>query len=202
VSRNQKLKASSTDNPTPLCQNAAHARFICCCAGDGCIRLRESTAINQSVSAIRRVFETLKYNQSHADAPKVVPYRTNKLTMLLKPMFTGKAGRLGVFTVLLNAYPGKKDYDEKRACLKVTVNRGDVSPAFSDAFHTIWCALQFACDAKDITVDYEIVRVPEATPTRPPPKTPRHSFSVVCSSRRLPVLHVLTRDVECRPHLG
>lgn len=82
-------------------------------------RLRESTAINQSVSAIRRVFETLKYNQTHPDAPQVVPYRTNKLTMLLKPMFTGKAGRLGTFTVLLNAYPGKKDYDEKRACLKV-----------------------------------------------------------------------------------
>ncbi len=82
-------------------------------------RLKESAAINQSVSAIRRVFETLKYNQTHPDAPQIVPYRTNKLTMLLKPVFTGAAGKLGLFTVLINAYSGKKDYDEKRVCIKV-----------------------------------------------------------------------------------
>ena len=82
-------------------------------------RLKESASINQSVSAIRRVFETLRFNQTHPDSQQVVPYRTNKLTMLLKPMFTGLAGKLGLFCVLLNAYPGRKDYDEKRACLKV-----------------------------------------------------------------------------------
>lgn len=71
------------------------------------------------MSAIRRVFETLKYNQTHPDAPQIVPYRTNKLTLLLKPLFTGAAGPLASFIVLLNAYPGCKDYDEKRACLKV-----------------------------------------------------------------------------------
>ncbi len=76
-------------------------------------------AINQSVSSLRRVFETLRYNQSHVGQQKVVPYRTNKLTLLLKPLFTGKAGKLSKFIVLLTAYPGKKDFDEKRGALKV-----------------------------------------------------------------------------------
>jgi hypothetical protein len=76
-------------------------------------------AINQSVSAIRRVFETLRFNQTHRGLQQVVPFRTNKLTLLLKPVFTGGAGRLSKFVVLLNAYPGKKDFDEKRNALKV-----------------------------------------------------------------------------------
>ena len=76
-------------------------------------------AINQSVSALRRVFETLRFNQAHPSLQQVVPYRTNKLTLLLKPLFTGKAGKLATFIVLLTAYPGKKDFDEKRGALKV-----------------------------------------------------------------------------------
>ena len=82
-------------------------------------RLKESMAINQSVSALRRVFETLRFNQAHPSLQQVVPYRTNKLTLLLKPLFTGKAGKLATFIVLLTAYPGKKDFDEKRGALKV-----------------------------------------------------------------------------------
>jgi hypothetical protein len=81
-------------------------------------RLKESMAINQSVSAVRRVFETLRFNQSHPTLQQVVPYRSNKLTLLLKPLFTGKAGKLATFVVLLTAYPGQRDYDEKRGTLK------------------------------------------------------------------------------------
>ena len=76
-------------------------------------------SINQSVSAVRRVFETLRFNQSHPTLQQVGPYRSNKLTLLLKPLFTGKAGKLATFVVLLTAYPGKRDYDEKRGTLKV-----------------------------------------------------------------------------------
>lgn len=82
-------------------------------------RLKESMSINQSVSAVRRVFETLRFNQSHPTLQQVVPYRSNKLTLLLKPLFTGKAGKLATFVVLLTAYPGQRDYDEKRGTLKV-----------------------------------------------------------------------------------
>lgn len=75
----------------------------------------ESSKINSSISAVLNCLRSIKDNQCTS-------YRDNKLTMLMKPLFTDKAGRTSQNTitqvkVLLSAYPGTKDYCEKKHLL-------------------------------------------------------------------------------------
>ncbi|GFH47367.1 hypothetical protein CTEN210_03842 [Chaetoceros tenuissimus] len=75
----------------------------------------ESSKINSSISAVLNCLRSIKDNQCTS-------YRDNKLTMLMKPLFTDKAGKTSQNTitqvkVLLSAYPGTKDYCEKKHLL-------------------------------------------------------------------------------------
>eukprot|EP00979_Chaetoceros_neogracilis_P015175 scaffold5451_cov245-Chaetoceros_neogracile.AAC.2 len=124
------------------------------------LAIRESISINSSISAVLQCLRSIK---SQHDSPssttgskapskralKVIPYRENKLTMLMQPLFSGgmhhglKAKRLITnVKVLLSVYPGARDYNEKEyllsdlehlkglsvkgACLAAQRDQGDI----------------------------------------------------------------------------
>lgn len=96
-------------------------------------RLRETCAINQSLRRVVRVFQQLKAAAN--DPPgkaRVVPYRESKLTALLKPALAGTTTQGSRVVMLMTAYPGKKDYDEKRFALKTADEARGVVIAYKD----------------------------------------------------------------------
>ena len=111
--------------------------------------MRDSIAINSSVSAVMHCLRTIKHNNdvmsgesalqivchddesldgsdisnvSEQKAPKThrnlkkVPYLQSKLTMLLQPVLSSTSAKTSV-TMLLTAYPGPRDYAEKKSLL-------------------------------------------------------------------------------------
>ena len=116
------------------------------------ISMRESASINTTISAVLNCLRTIKENCSideiAADSmhtcenvenieptkngsrksttkPHIVPYRQNKLTMLMQPLFSGNFdGRdyrvrhfKNTVKILVSVYPGSKDYNEKKTLL-------------------------------------------------------------------------------------
>ncbi len=114
------------------------------------LSMRESVSINTAISAILHCLRSIKNNgdtslahhdidaenlspsrtsnvmcsEKNSRKSQVVPYRQNKLTMLMQPLFSGKfAGRRNIVKVkttvriLVSVYPGTKDYNEKKALL-------------------------------------------------------------------------------------
>ncbi len=115
--------------------------------------MRESVSINTSISAVLQCLRAINHihgkntSQSHnvkyddvenmnpaqqniitskqtSRTSKHIPYRQNKLTMLLQPLFSGNFhGKSDIMTVkntvkmLVSVYPGIKDYNEKKALL-------------------------------------------------------------------------------------
>lgn len=115
--------------------------------------MRESVSINTSISAVLQCLRAINHihgkNNSHSHTynhddienmspaqqniitskqtsrtSKHIPYRQNKLTMLLQPLFSGNfRGKSDIITVkntvkmLVSVYPGIKDYNEKKALL-------------------------------------------------------------------------------------
>lgn len=73
-------------------------------------RLREAARINTSLMALMHCLETLRWNQKHANAAKLVPFRESKLTRLFKDNLVG-SGR-GSTVMILNACPAPRDFDE------------------------------------------------------------------------------------------
>ena len=59
--------------------------------------------------------QTLKHNGSSRKSSKPVPFRNNKATMLMNPLFLQSSGVS--ITLLLTAYPGYTDFQEKQLLL-------------------------------------------------------------------------------------
>jgi hypothetical protein len=109
------------------------------------IAMRESAAINSTISAVLQCLRVIKANQetsnltssdngeksiseninsSHKRKTQLIPYRQNKLTMLMQPLFSGSVHRGSMMAktstdvkLLLSVYPGIKDYNEKKSLL-------------------------------------------------------------------------------------
>ncbi len=105
------------------------------------IAMRESGAINSTISAVLQCLRVVKANQeilnrasidsgedyihsSQKRKAQLVPYRENKLTMLLQPLFSGSLSHGSIVTktktdvkLLVSVYPGIKDYNEKKSLL-------------------------------------------------------------------------------------
>ena len=93
--------------------------------------LRESAAINASVHGVLQCLRCIKHNNTRGsdsgnltwnkidkENKMVVPYRQEKLTMLLQPLFSGtNTATTTQITLLVSAYPGENDYAEKKALL-------------------------------------------------------------------------------------
>jgi len=101
------------------------------------IAMRESAAINSSISTVLQCLRSIKNNQEISDhdienkppnardsssgsarkrKTQLVPYRQNKLTMLMQPLFSGNLASTNV-KILVSVYPGMKDYNEKKSLL-------------------------------------------------------------------------------------
>jgi len=101
------------------------------------LAIRESISINSSISAVLQCLRSIKSQQdslplatgskvSSNKKSRVIPYRDNKLTMLMQPLFSGgirmhhglKVKKLITnVKVLLSVYPGARDYNEKKSLL-------------------------------------------------------------------------------------
>jgi len=99
------------------------------------LAIRESISINSSISAVLQCLRSIKSQQETMSlatgsetpskrSPQLIPYRENKLTMLMQPLFSGgmhhglKAKELITnVKVLLSVYPGARDYNEKKSLL-------------------------------------------------------------------------------------
>ena len=97
--------------------------------------LRESVSINTAIFAVLQCLRSIKtihginefqenINPEHEKKSKVIPYRENKLTMLLQPLFSGNVvGRSQISNVkttvkiFVSVYPGTKDYNAKKALM-------------------------------------------------------------------------------------
>ena len=73
-------------------------------------RLKEANAINKSLSALGNVISILGEGQGN----KFVPYRDNKLTMLMKDSIGGNAKTL----MFVNISPSDKSCDESNSSLQ------------------------------------------------------------------------------------
>lgn len=102
------------------------------------IAMRESVAINSTISAVLQCLRSIKANQQtcpnavkNSDSTltpnrkkQLVPYRQNKLTMLMQPLFSGSINHDSdvhktrtTVKLLVSVYPGMKDYNEKKSLL-------------------------------------------------------------------------------------
>ena len=98
------------------------------------VSMRESISINTTISSMLQCLRAIKDQSngqmtlsetSHSrNHPKVIPYRQNKLTMLVQPLFSGNSvGRTDVtkmttnIKILVAVYPGVKDYNEKKTLM-------------------------------------------------------------------------------------
>ncbi|CAH8530539.1 unnamed protein product [Dicrocoelium dendriticum] len=82
--------------------------------GGQAARLREAGTINTSLLTLGRCIECLRYNQSHPDNPRLVPYRDSKLTRLFQGFFTGR----GKACMIVNASPNPELFDETLHALR------------------------------------------------------------------------------------
>ena len=122
------------------------------------LAIRESISINSSISAVLQCLRSIKSQQESLSSatgsntpskrsPQLIPYRENKLTMLMQPLFSGgmhhglKAKELTTnVKVLLSVYPGARDYNEKKSLL-------------SDCQHLKGLSLKGACVSRQDSDD-------------------------------------------------
>lgn len=102
------------------------------------MNMRESAAINSTISAILQCLRTIKNKQNGVEvdenrnpeassATNIINtslFRQNKLLMLLQPLLTGSPNRdmnaksiVTTVKLFVSAYPGMKDYNEKKVLL-------------------------------------------------------------------------------------
>lgn len=95
------------------------------------LTIKESVSINSSISAVLHCLRSIKNNQESQQTRNLskkmsllVPYRQNKLTMIMQPLFSGSISKDSmtdsIFTnvkILASVYPGGKDYNEKKCLL-------------------------------------------------------------------------------------
>jgi Kinesin-like protein len=95
------------------------------------LAIKESVSINSSISAVLQCLRSIKNNQESQQTRNLskkmsllVPYRQNKLTMIMQPLFSGSISKDSMtdsivtnVKILASVYPGGKDYNEKKCLL-------------------------------------------------------------------------------------
>lgn len=71
-------------------------------------RLKEAGNINTSLMTLGRCIEMLRFNQSHKDNPKIIPFRDSKLTRLFQNFFCGQ----GHVNMIVNVNQCASMFDE------------------------------------------------------------------------------------------
>jgi hypothetical protein len=115
------------------------------------LAIKESVSINSSISAVLQCLRSIKNNQESQQsrnaskrASLLVPYRQNKLTMIMQPLFTGSVSKdlmtdsiVTNVKILASVYPGGKDYNEKKCLLSdIEPIRGLSVPGECDKQHS------------------------------------------------------------------
>ncbi|VEL13528.1 unnamed protein product [Protopolystoma xenopodis] len=105
-----------------FCDLAGSERSEKAATGGQNVRLREAGNINTSLLTLGRCVEFLRYNQTHRDNPKLVPYRDSKLTRLFQGFFTGR----GKACMIVNASQNPSLFDETLHALRFSALARDV----------------------------------------------------------------------------
>eukprot|EP01135_Chromosphaera_perkinsii_P004114 Nk52_evm21s270 gene=Nk52_evmTU21s270 len=91
-------------------------------------RLKEAANINTSLMTLGKCMEFLRWNQQHANNPKIVPFRESKLTRLFQSYFS--AGCISDFgskaVMIVNINQCKTDFDETFHVLRFSAIAKDV----------------------------------------------------------------------------
>ncbi|XP_061196904.1 kinesin-like protein KIF20B [Saccostrea echinata] len=77
-------------------------------------RLKEAGNINTSLMTLGRCIEMLRYNQSHKEHPKIIPFRDSKLTRLFQNFFCGQ----GRVNMIVNVNQCASMFDETQHVFK------------------------------------------------------------------------------------
>ncbi|CAH0556680.1 unnamed protein product [Brassicogethes aeneus] len=94
-------------------------------------RLREASAINNSLMSLRNCLEILRENQMKK-SNRLVPYRDTRLTQLFKNYFEGE----GSVQMIICANPSIEDFEENLQVMKFGEMTQDVKIAKSEAKYT------------------------------------------------------------------
>lgn len=86
-------------------------------------RMKEAANINKSLMTLGQCLETLRWNQQHPAATKMIPYRDSKLTMLLSEFLVFS----GFVSMIVNANPTMVDLEETLQALKYSAIARDIT---------------------------------------------------------------------------